>query len=191
MHRLRVGHAARLVVDAIEDAEFFGRIDRMSPVVDPETGTMKVTIEVRDQSRQLKPGMFARVHIVHDTHRNTVLAPRDAIIEEDDQTSVFVVQDSTAFRRTVETGYVNSVHIEVVKGLDEGDTVVTIGKGSLKDSTRVELVSQEPGGGSAEVAVSDSSEVGTEPSASPGTDVADDAATNEAPVASTDDASDG
>ncbi len=144
--KLRVGHAARLAVDAIEDADFGGRIERISPVVDPETGTIKVTIEVRDVSKRLKPGMFARVHIVHDTHTNTVLAPRDAVMEEDDQTSVFVVQDSTAYRRVVETGYVNSAHIEVLKGLSGGDTVVTIGKGSLKDSTRVEMVSHEAGG---------------------------------------------
>jgi membrane fusion protein (multidrug efflux system) len=144
--KLRVGHAAKFVVDAIEDAEYGGRIERISPVVDPATGTIKVTVEVYDSSRRLKPGMFARVHIVHDTHTCTVLAPRDAIIEEDDKTSVFVVRDSTAYRQSVETGYVNSVHIEVVSGLDEGDTVVTIGKGSLKDSTRVEMVSSEPGG---------------------------------------------
>lgn len=202
MHRLRVGHKAKLVVDAIEDAEFGGRIERMSPVVDPETGTMKVTIEVRDQSGRLKPGMFARVHIVHDTHTNTVLAPRDAIIEEDDQTSVFVVQDSTAYRRTVETGYVNSVHIEVVKGLDEGDTVVTIGKGSLKDSTRVEMVSEQPGGGMAEtdaeeaaadraaattdVTSPDESDQEVKTSAEAGTDMADDPDATEAPASSTD-----
>jgi membrane fusion protein (multidrug efflux system) len=193
--KLRVGHAARLVVDAIEDAEFGGRIERISPVVDPETGTIKVTIEVRDVSKQLKPGMFARVHIVHDTHTNTVLAPRDAVIEEDDQTSVFVVQDSTAYRRIVETGYVNSVHIEVVKGLSDGDTVVTIGKGSLKDSTRVEMVSHEPGGTEtksdqqAEPAETDDSDATDEPGTEDGasevgeSDLADEPGTTDASTA--------
>jgi membrane fusion protein (multidrug efflux system) len=143
MAKLRVGHRARLAVDAIDDEEFAGRIERISPVVDPTTGTVKVSIEVHDASRRLKPGMFARVHIVHDVHASTVLAPRDAIIEEDDKSSVFVVRDSTAYRQTVETGYVNSIHIEVLSGLEDGDTVVTLGKGSLKDSTRVEMVGGE------------------------------------------------
>ena len=143
--KLRVGHAASLEVDALEEEDFEGRIDRISPVVDPATGTVKVTIEVRDRTRRLKPGMFARVNIVHDVHAGAMLVPKDAIIAEDRESCVFVVSDSTAYRRTVETGYVNSSHIEVLRGVDEGDTVVTIGKGSLKDSTKVELVSGEPG----------------------------------------------
>jgi membrane fusion protein (multidrug efflux system) len=143
--KLRVGHAASLEVDALAGAEFSGRIDRISPVVDPATGTVKVTVEVRDRTRSLKPGMFARVNIVHDVHTDAMLVPKDAVIAEDRESCVFVVRDSTAYRQTVETGYVNSSHIEVLSGVDEGDTVVTIGKGGLRDSTKVELVSGEPG----------------------------------------------
>lgn len=144
--KLRVGHSASLEVDAIHGESFAGRIDRISPVVDPSTGTVKVTVEVRDHALRLKPGMFARVNIVHDVHINTMLVPKDAIIAEDRESCVFVVRDSTAYRMTVETGYVNSSHIEVLSGLAEGDTVVTMGKGGLKDSSRVEVVSGEPGG---------------------------------------------
>jgi membrane fusion protein (multidrug efflux system) len=137
---LRVGQPASLRVDAIADAEFAGTVERISPVVDPSTGTVKVTVEVHDKSMKLKPGMFARINIVNDVHVAAVLAPRDAIIEEDDESSVFVVRDSTAYRQTVETGFVNSAHIEVLSGLALGDTVVTTGKGSLQDSSRVDLV---------------------------------------------------
>jgi membrane fusion protein (multidrug efflux system) len=143
--KLKVGHSASLEVDAIQGECFPGRIDRISPVVDPATGTVKVTVEVRDRSRSLKPGMFARVNIVHDVHTDAMLVPKDAIIAEDRKSCVFVVRDSTAYRRTVETGYVNSSHIEVLSGVEAGDTVVTIGKGGLKDSSRVEMVSGEPG----------------------------------------------
>jgi membrane fusion protein (multidrug efflux system) len=140
MSKLKVGHAAKVRVDALEGLEFSGKITRISPVVDPNTGTVKVTVEVRDPARGLKPGMFARIDIIHDVHTNSVLAPKDAVIIEDEESSVFVVSDSTAYRRIVETGYVNSTHIEIVKGLAAGDTVVTTGKGSLKDSTRVDPV---------------------------------------------------
>jgi membrane fusion protein (multidrug efflux system) len=142
--KLKVGHSATLEVDAIAGEKFAGRIDRISPVVDPATGTVKVTVEVHNRARDLKPGMFARVNIVHDVHTNTILVPKEAIIAEDRESCVFVVRDSTAYRHTVETGYVNSTHIEVVSGVDEGDTVVTIGKGGLKDSTKVEMVSDRP-----------------------------------------------
>jgi membrane fusion protein (multidrug efflux system) len=84
--------------------------------------------------------MFARVKIVYDVHTGTTLAPKDAIIAEDRESAVFVVQDSTAYRRTVVLGYTNTTHVEILEGLMPGDTIVTTGKGSLKDSTRVEIV---------------------------------------------------
>ena len=142
--KLMDGQRAVITVDALGEAEFAGRVDRISPVVDPSTGTIKVTVEVHDASRSLKPGMFARINIVHNVHAGALLAPRDAVMEEDDESTVFVVSDSTAFRRVVKTGYVNSIHIDVLEGLAMGDTVVTTGKGSLKDSSRVEMVNVEP-----------------------------------------------
>jgi membrane fusion protein (multidrug efflux system) len=138
--RLRVGQVAGLRVDAVEGREFSGQVSRISPVVDPSTGTIKITVEVHDATRQLKPGMFARIDIVHDVHAGAMLLPRDALIDEDNRSVVFVVRDSTAYKQDVETGYVNSTHVEVLRGLQLGDTVVTTGKGSLKDSTKVELV---------------------------------------------------
>jgi membrane fusion protein, multidrug efflux system len=147
--KLQVGHLAHLTVDAVKDAEFEGRVERISPVVDPSTGTVKVTVGVHDPSRSLKPGMFARVSIVHDVHTGATLVPRDAVIEEDNQSAVYLVRDNMAYRQIVETGYVNTTHIEVVSGVKVGDRVATAGKASLKDSTKVEVVSAGGSGGAA------------------------------------------
>ncbi|UCE07987.1 MAG: efflux RND transporter periplasmic adaptor subunit [bacterium] len=140
MVKLRVGQQAKLGVDAVRDKEFIGKIKRISPVVDPGTGTVKVTVEMYDPSRQLKPGMFARLNIIYDVRKNTMLVPKDAIMAEDKESAVYVVKDSLALRQVVETGYVNTTHIEILSGLAPKDTVVTTGKGSLKDSSKVELV---------------------------------------------------
>ncbi|MFZ1947551.1 MAG: efflux RND transporter periplasmic adaptor subunit, partial [bacterium] len=138
--KLQAGQPASLAVDALPGAEFQGRVERISPVVDPSTGTVKVTVEVRDATRRLKPGMLARVSVTHDVHPMTTLAPRDAVIEEDNQSSVFVVRAGTAYRQTIQTGFVNTTHIEILNGLARGDTVVTTGKGGLRDSAKVEIV---------------------------------------------------
>jgi len=140
MSKLRVGQPASLTVDAISGVDFTGRIARVSPVVDPTTGTIKVTVEVRDPSRQLKAGMFGRVNVVHDVHTNTLLVPKGAVMAEDAESAVFVVQDSVAYRKLVKTGYVNGANIEILSGLQAGDKIVTTGQGSLKDSTKVEVV---------------------------------------------------
>jgi len=140
MSKLRVGQPATLTVDAIANADFTGRIARVSPVVDPTTGTIKVTVEVRDPSRQLKAGMFGRVNVVHDVHTNALLVPKGAVVAEDAESVVFIVQDSVAYRKLVKTGYVNGANIEVLEGLKAGEKIVTTGQGSLKDSSKVEIV---------------------------------------------------
>ena len=140
LERMKAGQRSVLKIDALGGLNFEGYIKRISPIVDSRTGTVKVTIEVKDSTGRVRPGMFARVKIVYDVHAGTTLAPKDGIIAEDRESTVFVVQDSTAYKRTVVIGYTNTTHVEILEGLMPGDTIVTTGKGSLKDSTKVEIV---------------------------------------------------
>ncbi len=141
LERMRPGQRAILHIDALGGADYEGYIKRISPIVDAGTGTVKVTVEVKDPTGRVRPGMFARIKVVYDVHTGTTLAPKDAIIAEDRESAVFVVQDSTAYKRSVVLGYTNTTHVEILEGLMPGDTIVTTGKGSLKDSTKVEIVS--------------------------------------------------
>jgi RND family efflux transporter MFP subunit len=112
-------------------------------VVDPNSGTIKVTVEVDDPQGKLKPGMFGRVNIIYDTHEKTLLVPKEAVLIEDRESSVFVVRDTLALRQMVFSGYVNVTHMEIVSGLNEGDTIVTIGQSSLKDSSKILIINGE------------------------------------------------
>lgn len=140
LHRLDVGQRTTILVDALPDGRFDGFVKRISPTVDASTGTFKVTIEVRDRSGRLKPGMFGRVLVTYDTHENTLLVPKSSVIREDDEASVFIIRDSMAFRQPVVMGYENGRAIEVLSGLSEGDHVVITGQAGLQDSSRVESI---------------------------------------------------
>ncbi len=140
LHRLEVGQKTVVLVDALPDGRFDGFVKRLSPIVDPATGTFKVTIEVTDRSRRLKPGMFGRVLLTHDTHENTLLVPKSAVVREDDESAVFVIRDSMAFRQPVVVGYENGRVIEILSGLAQGDRIVVAGQGGLRDSSRVESI---------------------------------------------------
>ena len=138
--KLSVNQPAYLSVDALQGTAFNGKIKRISPIVDASTGTFKVTIEVMDESRQLKPGMFGRVQVIFDTHQEAMLVPKEAIIEEDDEISVYVVQDSIAVRTLVEKGYDDEQYVEILSGIDVGAQIITAGQGSLRDSSKVEVI---------------------------------------------------
>lgn len=140
MNKLKLHQPTLLSVDAQKGETFQGHIERISPVVDPNTGTFKVTVSVSDASGRLKPGMFGRIKIVYDVHKQTVTVPKDAVISEDDLNSVFVIKDKVAFKRAVNTGYINGTRIEILSGLEPGEQVVTTGQSSLKDSAMVDIV---------------------------------------------------
>lgn len=89
---LKAGQPVQLEADALPGQTFAGDILRIAPVVDPTSGTFRVTTQFHDKSGMLKPGMFGRVDIVYD-HRDAALTiPRSALIEEDGETAVFVVE---------------------------------------------------------------------------------------------------
>lgn len=140
LHKLADEQLAEVRVDAMPNQRFIGSVDRVSPVVDASTGTFTVTVNVNDPTNTLKPGMFGRVAIVYDRRQDTLLVPRSAVITQDAKSTVFVVNEGTAQRRVVETGYANNGSIEIVSGLEKGDRVVTVGQNSLKDGARVSII---------------------------------------------------
>lgn len=141
MAKIRKDQRAELWVDALPNQTFLGHVERISPVVDAETGTFKVTVYVDETKDMLRPGMFGRIKIVYDTRENARMIPKSAIMSEDLAQSVYVIRDSLAFKKQIQTGYSNGVNVEVVSGLEDGEMVVTIGQGSLQDSTKVDVIS--------------------------------------------------
>jgi membrane fusion protein (multidrug efflux system) len=131
-------------IDALDDKTILASVTRVSPIVDPETGTFKITIEIRDESRRIKPGMFGRMSIIYDRHENVLQVPRSAVMEEMGVESVFVVEDDKAVRRIVQTGYGENGMIEITEGLDDSDNVITVGQLGLKPDATVTVINAPP-----------------------------------------------
>ncbi len=138
--RIARDQTAVIEVDALQGSEFQATVARISPVVDPDTGTFKITIEVSDPTRRLKPGMFGRINIVYDMHPQALQVPRSAIIDEAGETSVFIVEDEKAVRRLIKTGYANNGHIEIVDGLTGSEKLVVVGQAGLRDGSKVSII---------------------------------------------------
>ncbi len=137
---LEAGQAAVIQVDALQGSTFEGIVARISPVVDPATGTFKVTIEVDDETRRLRPGMFGRVGIVYDRHPDALQIPQSAIVDDAGESIVYVVEEGTAHRRVIRTGYTSKGRIEVLAGLGDGDRFVLVGQAGLKPGSKVSVI---------------------------------------------------
>jgi membrane fusion protein, multidrug efflux system len=145
---LQAGLPVRLQVDALPGRDFQGRIDRISPVVDPGSGTFRV-VAAFEGGGTLKPGMFGRVVVDYDQRTDALTVPRSALLEDEGEPAVFVVRERTAHRVPVRLGYQDGQWAEIREGLAEGDRVVTAGKVTLRDGSAVQVI----GGGAARAEV--------------------------------------
>jgi membrane fusion protein (multidrug efflux system) len=141
--RLESGQTADLSIDALGATGFKATVARISPIVDPATGTFKATLEIADETGRVKPGMFARVNIVVDRRADVLRIPRAALVDADGGQSVFIVEDAVAVQQPVRTGLTNGGWVEVTEGLDGDEKIVVIGQNGLKSGSAVEVVSLE------------------------------------------------
>jgi membrane fusion protein (multidrug efflux system) len=136
---LETGLSARLKAQAIGDEEFVGTVERISPVVDPGTGTVKVTVATPRQEG-LRPGMFVEVELVTAVHEGALLLPKRAVVYDNDQLFVFRLGDERRVERIkVEPVLEDAENLEPGDNLVEGDQIVVAGQASLKDGALVRL----------------------------------------------------
>lgn len=137
---ISVGQPARITTDLLPDDSFPGRIIRISPVVDPNSGTFRVTLAIDDADERLRPGMFVTTRIVTATHEEALLVPKRAVVYDDGHPHVFVVQDSTARKIQLDVGFEDTENLEALSGVAQGDSIVVVGQNGLKDLARVRVI---------------------------------------------------
>ena len=132
--------SALITSEFLPDKRFQGWVKRISPVVDPRSGTFKVTVGLRDRWEYLRPGLFVNVRIITDTHTNAVLIPKQAIVYDGGDRFVFAVEDTAAARIKLQPGFEDTDFIESLAGIDSGTPIIVVGQNGLKDRTRVRIV---------------------------------------------------
>lgn len=146
---LSEGNRATARFAAFPGETFTGRIATINPVIDQNTRTSRVTVNVSNPDGRLLPGMYARVSLEARKFADRILVPRSAILERDRRTMLFVFEGEgnigTAKWRYVTTGLSNDSVIEVLENPDTdmvqpGEWVLTDGHYSLIHDARVRMV---------------------------------------------------
>jgi HlyD family secretion protein len=127
---------------------FTGRIARVSPVLDPATRTAPIEIEIPNAAARLKPGMYARVSVTTSTKKQALVVPatRWSISAGGAASS----RRSTSRRCSApRPRHRAGTSVEVLGGLNDGDTVITTGSSALRDGDRIVLPGGAGGAGAA------------------------------------------
>jgi len=150
--QLAAGQIVRLITESNgESTEARAAIERIAPAVDPSTGTVKVTVAV-NRANGLRPGSFVRVGIVTDTHEDTLLVPRSALVADGRRWHLFRLQEDNEYQVEqieVVRGFEEAERVEILevtglsRPLRQGDPVVIIGASSLSDESAVQVLPEE------------------------------------------------
>ncbi|MBN1222707.1 MAG: efflux RND transporter periplasmic adaptor subunit [Candidatus Aminicenantes bacterium] len=131
---------AEVTTEVLKETVFMGNVKLINPRIDVQTGTVKVTVEVFDESLRLKPGMFVEVRIVTGVKKDLVVIPRKSILYKQNKTYVFVLKQGAVSQREVALGLTEEDDVEVISGLEKGEIIVVVGIEGLKDGQRVDVV---------------------------------------------------
>ena len=131
--QVRVGQGARVELDALPGATFSAVVRAIDPQIDANGRSVAVRGSIDNRDLQLRPGMFARVTAVFGARADARVVPEEAIVPQGSKPYVLKVvpgaaPDSRIAQRVpVQLGLRRAGQVEVLQGLELGDTVVTAG----------------------------------------------------------------
>ncbi len=149
---LAPGRGADIVFAAFPGERFRGRIETINPLVDEKKRTARVAITVANPQGRILPGFYAEAYLDARRLPDRILVPREAIIERDRRTLVFLFEGEgdtgTAMWQYVRTGLENATHVEIVEDPDDsstrmlrpGEIVLTDGHYTLTHGAAVRIV---------------------------------------------------
>ena len=144
--RVALGQRAELLFDAWPGKTFGAFVTQISPVLDTSTRTMPVKLQISPADSRVKVGMYARVKLITDKKKGIVV-PYSALINRGGQTRVCVVgSDNKVTLKTVEAGIRVDDWVELLSGVDAGDSVVVKGQSLLDEGSAVNIVHTGEGG---------------------------------------------
>jgi multidrug efflux system membrane fusion protein len=143
---VKVGQTIAIKVDTFRDRDFTGRITTIDPQLDQANRMVLVQATAGNPEQLLRPGMFANATISLDHVERLVIVPKTAIDFSLYGDSVYLVVESAGAdgkpikrveRRSVSVGDQKGGLIAIVKGVQEGDEVVTAGQVKLQNNAPV------------------------------------------------------
>jgi len=137
VNSVRAGDMAHVDVSSLDNATFVVEVARVIPSANPGSRTYDVEMYVDNADRRLRPGLFARVGFTVGERRG-ILVPRAALVERGQLTGVFTVDAaSVTHLRWIRLGDTFGDKVEVISGLDGGETVVLSSDKPLAEGDKV------------------------------------------------------
>ena len=141
--QVKNGQPARITLDAYPDTSFSARVRQVVPTADRQKATVLVKVAILDKDPRILPEMGARVEFVRDAALAAAAPPRRMYVPgaalASGGTRVWVVENGVARARMVTTAPEKDGRVEVLQGLDGGESVVLAAPATLADGAKVKV----------------------------------------------------
>ncbi len=142
IYRVKRGMDAQVRVVSYRERVFRGRVDELSPVVDPVSRTLEARIKIPNKNHQLKPGMFGEVKIIVRSSQNSIIIPLAAVVQKDGKNVIYIVNDEVARMVEPQFDIREGDRIAVVSGIGENSKVIVIGQQNVRDGDPVKVTEE-------------------------------------------------
>ena len=141
--RVSLNQKAVLTFDAYPSVEFPATLVEISPILDSASRTLGIKLIQTPVDTRLRAGMYARIKLITDTKKNTIVIPANVIVRRDDKDILYVVDPVTNTVKVCEvvTGIRVDDKQEIKGGITAGDLVVIKGQALLSEGAKVNIIS--------------------------------------------------
>lgn len=141
--QVRPGMSAKVTIDALPGRNFLGTVREVIPVADPAVKQFRVRVAVTGGGdTQLPAGSFGRADIHVGDRRQTLVVPKTAIKSDAGQRYVFTIEEGKAKRLPIETGLADETHVEILKGVQPGQTIIRVASPVITEGARVSVTTE-------------------------------------------------
>ncbi len=143
--RLKVGYEVEVTSEDLDFKPMVGTISAIAPEVDQDTRNVLVRATLQNTTGVLRPGMFVEAVVLQPETRTVLVVPATAILFAPYGNSIFVVQPAESgsgqvvIQHFVRLGETRGDYVEILEGLEAGDTVVTTGGFKLRNRMKVQV----------------------------------------------------
>lgn len=138
---LKVGTPIKVTVSVYPDKNFSGKITFIASKAD-ESLNFPVEIEITNNaSKDLKAGMYGTAEFASNQQKQSLkIVPRNAFVGSVSSNEIFVIENGTAKLKKVTAGRILGDKVEILNGLNDGETVIVTGQINLQDGSKVEVI---------------------------------------------------
>ena len=141
MQKIKIGEQVKIYSEFDKKNSVEGKVYEISRSASSDARAFQVKAKFQNSKNHwFKPGMFVSADVVLNSMNDVLIIPTPAITFSNDKNIVYIIKSNQAFPVEIQIGISNQNMTEVLSGLKEGDTIVTMGMNNLQDSSKVSIV---------------------------------------------------